>query len=103
MIMAGESVWIHYARPRPHWYELLAEERKSLASAWATVCDASVVAGATYVGRYHIRGQHDFEIVEIWRFPSPEAVFDHWARLTAARYNEWHAFANNVGLEQAAE
>ena len=27
-----------------------------------------------------------------------EAAFDHWARLTAAAYNEWFAFTNNVGL-----
>ena len=60
--------------------------------------DGSVAAGGKPMGRYHVRGQHDYETVEIWRFDSPEHAFDHWARLSAARYNEWFAFANNIGL-----
>lgn len=96
--MAGESIWIHYARPRPHWYELAEEKQRNLTAQWKEVRDASVAAGAVALGCYHIRGQHDFETVDLWRFPSPEAAFDHWARLTSAHYNEWFAFANNVGL-----
>jgi hypothetical protein len=67
----SECIWIHYARPRPHWYGL---------------------------DRYHIRGQQDFETVEIWRFLTAEAAFEHWAALTAVAYGELNAFANNIGL-----
>jgi hypothetical protein len=94
----ADSIWIHYARPRPHWYRLAAAEQAAKTTTWAAVAAASKAAGAHFVGRYHVRGQHDFETVEIWRFSGPEAAFDHWARLTAAAYNEWNAFSNNVGL-----
>lgn len=94
----SESIWIHYARPRPHWYRLAAAEKSALEARWAEVEAASAADGASRVGRYHIRGQHDFQTVDIWRFASAEAAFDHWARLTAAGYNELFAFSNNVGL-----
>lgn len=93
-----ESIWIHYARPRPHWYALSEPEQSAHRKSWNAIGSASRKAGAAQVGEYHVRGQHDFETVEIWRFPSAEAAFDHWARLTAAAYNEWFAFANNIGL-----
>jgi hypothetical protein len=96
--MSNANIWIHYARPRPHWYKLAAEEKQSWSAQWRAIAAQSVDAGAEFVGRYHIRGQHDFESVEIWRFPSPESAFDHWARLTTAHYNEWHAFSNNIGM-----
>lgn len=94
----ADSIWIHYARPRPHWYRLSEAEKGGKTAAWALAAATSKQAGAACLGRYHVRGQHDFETVEIWRFASPEAAFDHWARLTAAAYNEWYAFSNNVGL-----
>ena len=50
---------------------------------------------------HHVRGQHDFETVEIWSFPSVEAAFDHWVRLTGHAYNEWFAFANNIGIDKS--
>jgi hypothetical protein len=93
-----ESVWIHYARPRPHWYGLAESEQAARKKSWADVAAASREAGGIFLGAYHVRGQHDFETVEIWRFSDAEAAFDHWARLTAAAYNEWFAFANNIGL-----
>ncbi len=93
-----ESVWIHYARPRPHWYALAADERAAHRVAWEEVARASESAGGRRLGTYHVRGQHDFETVEIWTFPSAEAAFDHWVRLTGRAYNEWFAFANNIGL-----
>ena len=43
-------------------------------------------------------GQQDFETVEIWKFPSAEAAFEHWSALTAAGYGELNAFAHNIGL-----
>ena len=94
----ADTIWIHYARPRPHWYRLDEAAKTTKTAAWAVVKTVSEQAGATCLGRYHIRGQHDFETVELWRFSNPEAAFDHWARLTAATYNEWYAFSNNVGL-----
>ncbi len=93
-----ESIWIHYARPRPHWYQLAKEEQEKRLANWEGVAEASKAAGGQSLGRYHIRGQHDFETVELWRFPNAEAAFDHWARLTGGAYNEWFAFSNNIGL-----
>jgi hypothetical protein len=93
-----DAIWIHYARPRPHWYELTKDEHATKQAAWSAAAETSKAAGGVALGRYHIRGQHDFETVEMWRFPAAQAAFDHWARLTAAGYNEWFAFSNNVGL-----
>jgi hypothetical protein len=93
-----ESLWIHYARPRPHWYAIGESEQAARRKVWADVAGVSREAGGVFLGTYHVRGQHDFETVEIWRFPDAEAAFDHWARLTAAAYNEWFAFSNNIGL-----
>lgn len=93
-----EAIWIHYSRPRPHWYGLSEGEQADLREKWQQAEAAARAEGAVPIGTYHVRGQHDFQQVEIWRFPSPEAAFDHWSRLTAAAYNEWFAFSNNVGL-----
>ena len=93
-----DILWLHYARPRPHWYELDAETQATHQAAWTSITEASKSTGARLQGRYHIRGQHDFETVEVWTFASAEAAYDHWARLTAAAYNQWFAFANNVGV-----
>jgi hypothetical protein len=97
-----ESIWIHYARPRPHWYALGETDRAGHRAAWKKVAAQSEAAGGKRVGPYHIRGQHDFETVEVWTFPNVEAALDHWLRLTAAAYNEWFAFANNIGLATEA-
>ena len=96
--MAADSIWIHYARPRPHWYGLAEDRQRSHVEQWRAANAVSVRDGAILVGKYHVRGQSDFETVEIWRFATPEAAFDHWARLTSAGYNEWFAFANHLGL-----
>jgi hypothetical protein len=91
-------IWIHYARPRPHWYGLDAATQAAHEKAWSEEAARSIAAGGSRVGRYHVRGQQDFETVEIWRFPDAESAFDHWARLTVAGYGEFNAFANNIGL-----
>jgi hypothetical protein len=96
-----ESVWIHYARPRPHWYALAADKRAERRAVWAGVAQESEARGGRRIGTYHVRGQHDFETVEIWGFPSVEAAFDHWVRLTGHAYNEWFAFANNIGIDKS--
>jgi hypothetical protein len=93
-----DTIWIHYSRPRPHWYRLDAGEQQTRKAGWATVAKISTERGALHLGSYHIRGQHDFQTVDIWRFGSPEVAFDHWSRLTAEGYNEFFAFSNNVGL-----
>ncbi len=98
----SDCIWIHYARPRPHWYGLDEVDRQERRKAWTAVADASATQGGACLGRYHVRGQHDFEIVEIWRFPDAEAAFAHWAALTAAGYGELNAFCNNIGLSAAA-
>lgn len=94
----NDCVWIHYARPRPHWYGLDEAAKAGREAEWRAVTAASRKNGGTCVGTYHVRGQHDFETVEIWRFPSAEAAFDHWSKLTAKGYGEWFAFSNNIGL-----
>lgn len=95
------SIWIHYSRPRPHWYLLSDAEKAALQSDWAAVRDAAKAAGGATQGRFHIRGQHDFQEVEIWTFPQTTDAFTHWSNLVAARYNEFFAFSNNIGLELA--
>ena len=97
--MSNRNIWIHYARPRPHWYRLNDAEKAKKAAVWAEAEELSKAQGAVCVGRYHIRGQHDFQSVQVWQFTSPEAAFDHWDRLTSVGYNEWNAFTNNIGME----
>lgn len=92
-------LWLHYARPRPHWYTQDEAARSELAAAWQALREAAVSDGAVYLGRYHIRGQHDFETVETWRFAGSAGAFAHWQRLVDARYSEFFAFSNNIGLE----
>ena len=94
----NECIWIYYARPRPHWYGLEEAAKKDRLASWSAVADGSKQAGGIFLGRYHVRGQHDFETVEIWRFADAEAAFQHWANLSAAGYGEFNAFANNIGL-----
>lgn len=96
--MTNDTIWIHYARPRSHWYRLPETEKAEKQAGWDGIARQAVAEGALALGDYHIRGQHDFQTVSIWRFPSPEAAFEHWSRLTAAGYNEWYAFTNNIGL-----
>jgi hypothetical protein len=98
----GECIWIHYARPRPHWYRLDEATKADRKARWQEVAVASLQKGGVRLGTYHVRGQHDFETVEIWRFPTAEAAFDHWTNLTARSYGEWFAFLNNVGLAAEA-
>lgn len=93
------SIWIHYSRPRPHWYLLSDAEKAAHELNWSAVRRAAKVLGGTTQGRFHIRGQHDFQTVEVWSFPQTTAAFDHWSRLCAARYNEYFAFSNSIGLE----
>lgn len=94
----SDSIWIHYARPRSHWYRLSAGQKQEKQAQWQEIAKAASEQGAQLMGQYHIRGQHDFQTVEIWHFSSAEAAFDYWNQLTAASYNEWFAFSNNVGL-----
>ena len=98
----GDCIWIHYARPRPHWYGLDEAAKADRLAQWRAVAHASTQSGGTCLGNYHVRGQHDFETVEIWRFPDAESAFGHWSALTAAAYAEFHAFANNIGLAAGA-
>ncbi len=98
----SDCIWIHYARPRPHWYGLDEAARAEKRAQWRVVAAGSTRDGGVCLGTYHVRGQHDFETVELWRFPSPENAFQHWSGLTRAGYAELHAFANNIGLSGEA-
>ena len=94
----SDCIWIHYARPRPHWYIQAEAVKREKLAAWQAVAETSVKEGGKCHGRYHVRGQHDFETVETWHFPDAEAAFRHWAALSATGYGEFNAFANNIGL-----
>ncbi|SFO68886.1 hypothetical protein SAMN04488056_1118 [Cohaesibacter marisflavi] len=95
----ADCAWLHYARPRPHWYLTAQADKDALCVSWNSIRKAATEKGAVSQGRFHIRGQHDFETVEIWRFPSSQAAYDHWQALVEARYSEFFAFSNNIGLE----
>lgn len=95
----ASCAWIHYARPRPHWYLLSNDARSALEAGWGDVAERSKAAGGACTGTYHIRGQHDFETVSVWTFPGSQAAYDHWQALVAARYPEFFAFSNGIGLE----
>ncbi|GLQ10649.1 hypothetical protein GCM10007913_25810 [Devosia yakushimensis] len=94
----SNSIWIHYSRPRPHWYLLSEPEQTALQQNWSAIREQAEAAGGATQGRFHIRGQHDFQEVEIWTFPQTMDAFNHWSNLVAARYNEFFAFSNNIGL-----
>lgn len=96
--MAKPHIWIHYARPRSAWYNLDDSEKDQHMEHWFTVKEASVAGGAQEIGRYHVRGQSDFSIVEVWHFPDADAAFDHWSKLTVADYSEWFTSHNNIGF-----
>lgn len=91
----SEYIWIHYSRPRPHWYSLSEKEQQTKQAQWDEVNTASP---GKMIGEYHIRGQHDFQTVSVWHFNSAEEAFNHWAALTEVAYNQWFAFSNNIGM-----
>jgi hypothetical protein len=49
-------VWIHYARPRPHWYALSETNKAARQATWTEIANASKLHGAEHIGRYHVRG-----------------------------------------------
>ncbi len=93
-----DCIWLHYARPRPHWYLTTDTDQQELMRRWQDIRAAAVASGAAFQGRFHIRGQHDFETVEVWCFPDSQAAYAHWQTLVDARYSEFFAFSNNIGL-----
>jgi hypothetical protein len=92
-----DVVWVHYARPRPHWYSASREEQRRLQSLWAEVAEHSRARGAARIGRWSVRGQSDFSTVEIWTFGDAEAVLEHWNGLIEVGYPEWFSCANSLG------
>lgn len=96
---SARHLWMHYARPRPHWYTLDETRQKDLNVTWHEIRSHAKQQGAVFLGRFHIRGQHDFETVDIWRFPSSQHTYDHWQALVNAGYSEYFAFSNSLGLD----
>lgn len=90
-------LWLHFSRPRPHWYEASDSRRDELDSVWAGVRVASVGRGAVRLGSWSVRGQHDFSSVEVWQFPDIDAAASHWLRLVDAAYTDWFAADNVIG------
>ena len=99
----SDWIWINYTRARPHWYELDASLRAGKLAEWNAIRADSLKQGGVFHGRYHVRGQSDYAIVETWNFPSADAAFDHWSRLTRAGYAEWFVSANNIGLREEVD
>lgn len=97
-----EVAWIHYARPRSSWYCLAEAERDRYLGAFGSVREDSSARGGRCEGTFHVRGNGDFETVEVWIFPDAEAAFEHWSRMTTAGYARWFAFANNLGTRMEA-
>src|SRR5947209_239425 len=100
--MADTTLWIHYSRPRTHWYELSDQERHQLVDTWRTAAAESQRQGAYLIGRYRCRGQSDFEHVEVWQFPSPAAVVEHWDRMRQAAYSDYVVSQNVIGNPERA-
>ncbi|WP_319520542.1 hypothetical protein [uncultured Martelella sp.] len=98
-----DCIWLHYARPRPHWYLTEEAEKQELTRRWQDIRVEAGANGGIFQGRFHIRGQHDFETVDVWRFPGSQAAYDHWQALVEARYSEFFAFSNNIGLAMGGE
>ena len=96
-------IWIHYARPRSRWYGLDKAEQDRLRQQWNAVDAASAAEGGRPQGTFQVRGQSDYSTVELWRFPSYDAAYAHWAAKLAAGYVQWFAFANNVGATMPEE
>ena len=96
--MDKPHIWIHYSRPRTAWYDLNDSEKGQHAERWSAVEESSLEGGAQKVGRYHVRGQSDFSVVEVWHFADADAAFEHWSKLTAADYSEWFTSHNNIGF-----
>lgn len=92
-------LWLHHARPRPHWYDLADAEREHLLEQWRTLDAASVTAGGEPLGDYRVRGQSDWSTVSAWRFPDVDAAYAHWQGRVRAGYSTWFAFANSLGTQ----
>jgi hypothetical protein len=92
-----EFIWIHFALPRTAWYEQSDQSRRELEGSWEAVRADSRSQGGLSDGRYHVRGQSDYSTVEVWRFPSTDAAFDHWQRLVAAGYGRCFHSSNCLG------
>jgi hypothetical protein len=92
------TAWVHQSRPRPHWYALDQGARASLRAAWLVCLCASVKEGAVCLGRYSVRGQSDFERMELWRFEDVSGIERHWNRLKEAHYCDYMDTSNTLGM-----
>lgn len=93
----NDTIWIHYARPRTSWYELDEPQRAEHEAAWRSLDAAALDAGATTQGSFSVRGQSDYSTVQVWTFPSYDAVYDYWESKVEHGYAQWFDFANQVG------
>jgi hypothetical protein len=92
--MAG-TIRAHHPQLQSYWYGLSEAEQAEKRRRCQVVIAGD--AGGVGVARCHVRGQHDFQQVEIWPFGTLQAALDLRSRLAIARHNEWFAFVNNVG------
>lgn len=93
--MSG-TVWIHQSRPRTPWYELNAAEQQTLRRSWDEV-DARQ-SDARSLGRYAVRGQSDYSVLEVWEFACPDDAFTFWEARVRADYAVWHTSSNLLGV-----
>lgn len=92
-------IWVHQFRPRSAWYTLNDGRQEELRRLWDRARASAVAAGARFLGRATIRGQSDFERLEIWSFPTSVALEAYWEELTEQHYLDWNETSNLVGVE----
>lgn len=91
--------WIHTYRPRPDWYHRTPEARDEMLARWEKAAAGSISNGATRTGPLSIRGQSRQEHLEVWTFPDPNHLEDHWTRLRRLGYTDWRESENTVATE----
>lgn len=91
--------WVHQFRPRSAWYTLDEQQRLELRRSWDRARAAALASGARVLSRSTIRGQSDYERLEIWLFPTSLELEAYWDQLTALRYLDWYDTSNLVGVE----
>ncbi len=90
--------WVHQSRPRPSWYDLDPKNRQESIERWEACSAATLAAGGTLVGTFSVRGQSDFERMELWTFAAVDLLEAHWTRLREAAYLDFFDTENLLGM-----
>jgi hypothetical protein len=91
-------VWVHQFRPRSAWYSLDDGQQEELRRAWDRTRASALAAGNQFLARATIRGQSDYERLEVWLFSNSAALEAFWEELVSQRYLDWNDTSNLVGV-----